>query len=415
MNAVELAEGRVLLRELEIRDPEIVAYFSQQPSERLEECVRLALRLGVTGLRALGTTERIDYVEKKFGDFRQALESALAMYLGERGRFGDFFGDKGRLASVFDGYFGQKGRLEEYLGEQGRLQRALDRLFAPEGEVPRLLEEHFGDDGALIRRLYNPAERKGPIYQIQQEILDAIRDLGKEMGLKRAEDAFKPGAKGERFEEVCAAALTTLARVYGDVVTDSRETVGAVPDSKKGDFLVEVRGKPGCRFVLEAEDRATLTLPYIKEYMKEALENRLCPYGIFAARHVEALPRFVGWISEYDLDGDRRFLVCATSTQQFESEELGQEMLRIAYGWARMRTQLEAVPTEGIDAGSIRAKLSVARDALRGLASITRQCATIVEAASEIDRVGQTVRSTLFDQFDAIEAELSKSVALPEK
>jgi hypothetical protein len=79
-------------------------------------------------------------------------------------------------------------------------------------------------------------------------------------------------------------------------------------------------------------------------------------------------------------------------------------MLRIAYSWARMRTQLETVSAEGVDAGLIRAKVNAARDVLRNLANITRQCTTITTAANEIDRVGQEVRSALLEQLDAIEA-----------
>lgn len=415
MNGVEIVGQKLLIRDIEVADHEVVDYVSQSAPEARQERVRLALRLGVTALRTLGTTERVDYVERRFGSLQAALESMLDGYFGEKGRFGEFFGDKGRLASTLESYFGQRGRLDEYFGDQGRLQRALDHLFGPQGEFPRLLEEHFGDDGALLRRLYNPTEKKGPIYQIQQEILDALRDLGRDLGMKRAEEALKPSAKGERFEEICATGLAAIAKVYGDVVTDTRDVDGAVPNSKKGDYLIDVQGNSACRFVLEAEDRATLTLPYVKEYMKEALENRLCAYGIFAARHVESLPRFVGWINEYDLDGGRRFLVCATATQQLESRELQGEMLRIAYGWARMRTQLETVSAEGIDASVIRGKLSVAKDALKNLGGITRQCTTVIEAAQEIEKLSQAVRSTLFEQFDAIDTELLKATRLPEK
>lgn len=241
MSAVEITDGRLLAR-IEISDRDVVSYFLETKEGARDEQFRLAVKLGVTALRTLGTTERVDYIERKFGDLQQALQAMLTTYFAETGRFGVFFGEKGELTTRLEAYFGQHGKLDEYLGQQGALQRKLDDLFGTDGEVPRILERHFGDDGVLLRRLYNPNEKKGPIYQIQESILNAIRDLGKDIGLKRAEEAFKPVAKGGQFEGLCASPLEDIARVYKDVVSDTRDVTGAVPDSKKGDFVVEIEG-----------------------------------------------------------------------------------------------------------------------------------------------------------------------------
>lgn len=139
--------------------------------------------------------------------------------------------------------------------------------------------------------------------------------------------------------------------------------------------------------------------------------NRTCAYGIFVARYIESLPKFVGWINEYDLDGNRRFLVCAAGSRTFETAELQREMLRIAYGWARMRTRLEAASMEGVDPAMILSKLQLAKDSLKNLTAIKRQCTTIMEAAEEIERIGDQVMEKLNEQIRAIEAELHKGTA----
>ena len=130
-----------------------------------------------------------------------------------------------------------------HLGDQGTLQQKLDRLFGESGEVSELLATHFGDDGTLLRRLYDPASRSGPIYHAQQAILDELKNLSTDLGLKRAEENLKPSAKGELFEDICGETMHAIARVFNDVISVTRDTVGAVAGSKKGDFLVELQDR----------------------------------------------------------------------------------------------------------------------------------------------------------------------------
>ena len=63
---IKVEEGNFLIENYETNDDEIVSYFIDIPSETIEDRFTTSLKVGVLALKTIGTTEKIDYIEKEF-------------------------------------------------------------------------------------------------------------------------------------------------------------------------------------------------------------------------------------------------------------------------------------------------------------------------------------------------------------
>lgn len=335
---VEVTGDRLVIRNLEVSDPDIVSYFGglDDPDQR-EQRLEQALRIGVLSIASTGTSQSVDLVERAFG----------------------------ALGAEFD--------------------RKMDAVFDEKGPLSDVIARHFGGDGTVIREHFNPDREGSPLHALREyldrtlvEIRDALnaREAAREAA---AREAARGTRKGRDFEARCGDDLDLAARPYSDVVERTGDASGRAGKSKKGDFVAILNGG-GQRIVFEMKDTASIGHAMIRGELKEAMDNRDAAYGVLVARSRASLPGSVGWFNEYD--GNK--LVCAVEDGE-GNPAIGGEMIQTAYKWARARLGSMDAPDAGeVDATLMAAKAAEIGEHAAELASIKRECTNINKSSDKI-------------------------------
>ena len=368
---MRVEEDKFFIENYETKNADIVSYFSEIAPENLEEMFETSLNVGVVALKTIGTTEKIDYIEKEFGRVQQKFDAIL---------------DK----TVTD----MDTQLEETFGEKGTFSE--------------LINQHFGEDGKLIKLIFDPTKEGTPLHQLRTLIIEEIGRLGKQLGVKEAVEEITAATtlKGFEFEDICENLLGEIVKVHmGDELERTTTVPGRLSGSKKGDFVITLGERPDCRIVLETKDRQSVSLPEIHRTMKESLENRDAKYGIFVTKWIESLPKSVGCFNEYH----KSYLVCALSSKEHE-ETLHPEILNIAVCWARIRSLMEEASAEGLDTSLIQTRLEAIQIKVDSFSRIKRECTNVETAVTKIRTLSSEIQDEINTQLDIIREEIVKVI-----
>lgn len=326
-----IKDGKLLVSDFGIDDEEIVGFFKDVKPENIENRFVSSLKVGVVALKTIGTTERVDYIEKKFNNLNSKFAEILKETSDELSqKFTDIFGENGKVDSLMAAHFGEKGTVSE------------------------MIEKYFGKDGLIVKELFDPMKEGTPINQLKNLITDELNRLGQTIGIEEAleEQKQKMTIKGAEFEDVLETLLADMVKTnMGDILTRTSDVVGAVTNSKKGDFVIDVDSKAEYRIVIEAKDWDNISLPKIHKEVDEALENRTAKFGIFVTKWIEALPNSVGCFNCYNNDR----IVCGLGSK--DDEIIHQEILHVAYCWARTQLLKKTTKAEKVDFDMIDSNL----------------------------------------------------------
>jgi len=356
-------DTRLIIERFETEDQDIVSYFNELKSEDLESRFQTALKVGVISLRTVGLTEKVDYIQKEFNllnnRFTETVEKTMQA-----------------------------------------LNEKFEEIFGEEGKVPRVLQEHFGEDGRIVKEVFDPMREGSPLYGVRVELQGELRRLGEQLGINKAvmEVKEKTPLKGHDFEDFCERILSKIVRHYGDILERASDRAGKVRHSKKGDCVVTLNSKDSMKIVFEVKDAGRFSVREILRILDEAMKNREASYGVFIVKNIESLPDSVGWFSEYN--GNQ--LVCALSSEKFKTEELHEEIMFIAYRWAKTKIQLEAAREEKVDPIFIRDKVAALKSKLADLSAIRTQCGNIEQANETIRGLTRQIERDLNEQLDSI-------------
>ncbi len=385
---VDRPGGVLSVANFSTRDPETVEYFAELPaSERLAR-FETAVRIGVMGLRTIGTTKRVDYVDKRFDALRESFEKKLEQVFGENGEV--------------------QRTVKEYFGEHGHVPELIDEVFGKDGDLSEVLEEHFGKDGTIVKKLFDPFTPGTPLAGLRDEFERQIVALRKDLGLAEEAEAIAKVTpiKGYEFEDEVEDILCDLARPVGDLVQRTTDKAGHVKGSKKGDFVVSIGERPDIKVVFETKDVETISIAAIESEMKEAIKNRAASFGVFVARNVETLPKSVGWFNEYWSNT----LVFALGERS--DEKINDEVLRIGYKWARTRAlAARAQVTEGVDVTEIQNRVEECRRALKRFGQVRTQCTNAKQAVDAVLQEIAEIQTAIETNLDTIGAEVLKATA----
>lgn len=368
---IGVEDGTFIVRDFETSDDEIVSYFSDIPAERLEERLRTSLKVGVVALKTIGTTEKIDYIEKEFYKLRQKFAESLTDTASE-------------------------------------LEKQLEEIFGKDGTFATIIDEHFGENGKLVKQIFDPTTEDTPLFKLKGIIVNKIEDLRRDLGIKEAVEEVKAVTpkKGFEFEDLCESLLSDIVRVHvGDELVRTTEVRGRISGSKKGDFVITLGERPDCKIVLETKDRESVTLPEIHKVTEEAIENREAKYGIFVTKWVESLPKSVGCFNEYQ----GNHLVCALTSKMHEGV-INPEILHIAVCWARIRSLLEMAEAEGLDISLIQAKLAEIHSKLELFARIKTECTNVEKAVKNIRSLSDEIRNGIDTELGTIRDEIVRVI-----
>jgi hypothetical protein len=183
MVAVQVTERSVSFEGLESRDPEVVHFFSELPTESLDDMALRALTVGVTGLRAMGTAGRMEVVEKEFLKLSQSFNTSLAGIERSLLERIDRTFDPGRAESV-------SARLTQTIAQANRVTTTT--IDAAKAELERLIAESF-----------NPELTTSCVYKIIKKMDDTEAELDR---------SFDPSVEGSHLFRL----VSELATFFGE-------------------------------------------------------------------------------------------------------------------------------------------------------------------------------------------------------
>ena len=342
-DVVTTKSGKLLIQDFVTADPELVEFFEQIPPELRQDKLVSTLRTGVISLNSSHVGERVDYVEKKFQKLHQKYDKSLSQTLEE-------------MESICNGYMGENG------------------------EFKHSIIENFGPGSILFKEISN---------------------LRQDIGIKQSVDEIKNKTtlKGVDFEDLVEEMLHQKAKICGDIIENTTHTVGRVKRSKKGDFIATI-SETMKKITFETKDVGTISANQIRKILDEAIDNREASYGVLIVKSVESVPKSIGYFQE--LSGNK--LVVALGSDG--DDTLQDELLLIAYKWARNKVNAKDLKEKQIDPQVIKEKTDSIRQKIQKLKTIKTDCNNIEKTSKNIKITAESISEEISDELDCLNKEI---------
>ncbi|HJW20540.1 MAG TPA: hypothetical protein VJ571_08305, partial [Candidatus Nitrosotalea sp.] len=182
-NKIQLEDNRLIVKEFETRDVDIISYFSNlDESNNITEKFENALKVGVVAVKTIGIAGNVNYVEKAF--------------------------------SNLDLNFKQR----------------IDQAFGDNGQFSNLLKGQFGEDGKIVKELFDPNREGSPLYSLKRELMDNLSELRNKILFNAGVEATveKSPQKGFNFEDYCEQKLAWIASMHSDKLERTSDILGKV-------------------------------------------------------------------------------------------------------------------------------------------------------------------------------------------
>ena len=273
----------------------------------------------------------------------------------------------------------------------------LDSVFKDDGQFSSLLREHFGEDGKVVKDLFDPHKDGTPLFALRRALDENLSEIKEKLAVNETKKQMieKSPQKGFEFEEWCEQKLDEIAKFNSDKLENTGKELGQSLNRKVGDFVLTL-SDTGKKVVFEMKD-AKISLPQIQKQLSEAMENRKADYGILVARHIEDLPKPVGWFNEYD--GNQ--LVCAVGSSESDALIDG-EIIRLACSWARTRLRIESAKEKKLEPSFIIEKVDAVRKQIEEMMKIKTQCTNISKSNDKIRDILTDAESEMNAELDEI-------------
>lgn len=341
-DVVVINKGKLTITDFQTADPEVVEYFANQKPGLRQDRLVSTLKTGVMALKGAQIGERVDYVQKEFQKMNQKYNNTLGLTLQE-------------MESMYDGYMGENGKFRQ------------------------IMTENFGKDGILLKEIFDPNLEGSPLNKLQTAWRSDISNLKQELGIKEKEDELisRTTLKGADFEDHCQDLLEGSAKVFGDILEKTTSIAGKVKRSKKGDFVLTLADSSK-KITFETKDVGTISANEVRKTLDEAIENREASYGVLVAKSVEAFPKSIGWFQEIGKD---KLVVALGSDSE---EPFHDELLLIAYKWARAKVYSQNLKEKQVDAELIESKIEAIRQKIQKFRTIKTECSNIEKSSNNI-------------------------------
>jgi len=348
----DVKHGKLIIKNLETADNEIVEYFEKQKDGLRQERFVSALRTGVIALKSGQTSENVDFVKKEFENLRN------------------------------------------------KFVVTLDRTIQ---DIANSVEDHFGENGIIVKDIFDPNREGSPLNQLKNEMRNELAGLRQDFGIKEKEDEIKAKTtlKGADFEDLCQNLLEKTAKVFGDIIEETTSKVGKVKRSKKGDFVLTLSNSSK-KITFETKDVGSISANEIRKTLDEAIENREASYGVLVTKSVESLPKSIDWFQEIGNDK----LVIALGAD--EEESFHEELLLIAYKWARTKVNSQNLKEKRVDPEVIEQKTESIRQKIQKVKTIKTDCNNIEKTTKNIKTTVESLVEEIGEDLD----EMSKSLEI---
>lgn len=394
IDSVSLDEsgGSFTVESLQIEDEELVDFLSQYDSTERPDIVSEALTIGMRTMQLMGTSQDVEYVERRLGDLEEELTAKVEAFQEE---LDEKVGDDGNLQKALD----------EHVGENGTLEERIEEAFSEDGPFVERLNEELGEDGERIQAALDPDREGSPTHRLEQRLKDeigAVHDKIIEEETK-ADIRSRTYLKGGDFEDSVQQILDEIVRQTPNSAEFTGDTTGEI-GREVGDFVVNL-ADTGQNIVIEAKTESYSTQK-IKDEMQDAIQNRDAAYGLYVTDTLENLPRTkTGWFHEFP---DQNTVIVAMSEDADQDIEPG--YLRIAFSWARMRAvQAYAEVGSDFDPEALRAELTEIEADIDRFQTIRGQCQEIQKSRERIEKTLNEIQKDIKKHLAEIEAELTKA------
>ena len=251
-------------------------------------------------------------------------------------------------------------------------------------------------DRKLTETLYELKEHVEKEFPSDESIRNMFQELLFQLGMIKGEsqEHLKGTQKGFEFEEYCEEILSSIAKMYGDKLEKTGETVGLVENSKKGDYVYTIKENDK-KIVLEMKDYTrSQSTPGLEKYLNEAISNRGTDYAIVISKSAQGFSKEVGMFQEY---GNKLFVALTPSDS--DNSELHDELIIIAMRWARQKLVQK---TSEFDSAIIQDKISNVQRTMKKFSNIKTKCTSISSISQEISADVEDLRSEIKTDLEEI-------------
>ncbi len=402
---VTLLDDELLIDGLTITDPTSLALARAAAGANLDDLVRQTIEIGARILEREQTAADTEFVKAEFEKQSRELqaeftENAQKVTDGFRQRIDETFdADAGLLPKLLDQHFGEnsnsavQNRVKEIVEEVMRNHKeALAKQFSADDESNPL---------AQFQKLTTITIKQASDVQAAQliEMNRALAEMQKALaiseGLEEGADALAEAEasgtrKGRSYEEQVAEAIELIARGRGDL----SEAVGEKVEGggKKGDVVVEIGaqdGPPRGKIAFEAKN-SRLGRPEAIKTLDAAREQRSAAYAVLVVPRDEMAPPNFPPLEE--LHGNK---IVVTYDPELDLPLV----LETGYALARARILMAASNGDEIDGVAVARATERAIDTLKQVAGIKRSLTVasndIEKASTNIDAMANSVREQL--------------------
>jgi hypothetical protein len=402
---VTLLDDELLIDGLTITDPASLALARAAAGANLDDLVRQTIEIGARILEREQTAADTEFVKAEFEKQSRELqaeftENAQKVTEGFKQRIDETFdADSGLLPKLLDQHFGEnsnsavQNRVKEIVEEMMRSHKeALAKQFSADDESNPL---------AQFQKLTTITIKQASDVQAAQliEMNRALAEMQKALaiseGLEEGADALAEAEasgtrKGRSYEEQVAEAIEQIARGRGDL----SEAVGEKVEGggKKGDVVVEIGAQDGPargKIAFEAKN-SRLVRPEAIKTLDAAREQRSAAYAVLVVPRDEMAPPNFPPLEE--LHGNK---IVVTYDPELDLPLV----LETGYALARARILMAASNGDEIDGVAVARATERAIDTLKQVAGIKRSLTVasndIEKASTNIDAMANSVREQL--------------------
>ena len=251
-------------------------------------------------------------------------------------------------------------------------------------------------DRKLTETLYKLKEHVEEELPSDESIRKIFQELLFQLGMIKgeSEEHLKGTQKGFEFEEYCEKTLSSIAKMFGDRLEKTGETVGLVENSKKGDYVYTIKENDK-KIVLEMKDYTRpYTTPSLEKYLNEAISNRGTDYAIVISKSAQGFSKEVGMFQEY---GNKLFVALTPSDS--DNSELHDELIIIAMRWARQKLVKKS---SEFDSSIIQDKIKNVERTMKKFSNIKTKCTSISNISQEISGDVQELRTAIKTDLEEI-------------
>ena len=388
---IDEASNTITVTDFTLSDPDVVEYFVSQDPQQLEERLKAVIQTGVLALKSTDITTRVDYVRKEFAQLKHDMDTKIEDAINS---MDNYFNPEGSVPTI----------MEKYLGNDGEVNRILDQYVGENGNMRTVISNMMSSWTAELQESMDPNNENGLLSNLKQDIIERLEEIKRNIAYSEGVESMKSKstAKGVEFEDVCYDMISDIAHIQDDGVSNVSKEIGLVSNSKSGDILVEI-AKSKARIAIEIRNVASITQNQIKDDLDAAIRNRGAHFGLCILNNVESVKKSMSWFHEFD-SGDKLAIALSSTS---DAVVLHEELLLIAYKWARAKA-LENIQSRGdIDTGMLTARMNEVREQIQKLSTIKTQVRNIENATVSIKdtiaEVTESVTATLDSVSDAFQ------------